>query len=101
MDGVSESLAAAIVASMSVIDFPVVRIDGAMPRNVLSEIIAETRARIGRLDRQGLTPFEITAGTIGADARALGGAMLPILANFTCDPEVLLKDVSATATQPA
>jgi hypothetical protein len=71
-----------------------------MPRNVLSEIIGGTRARIGRLDRQGLTPFEITAGTIGADARALGGAMLPILANFTCDPEVLLKDVSAAAAHP-
>jgi predicted NBD/HSP70 family sugar kinase len=98
--GVSESLAAAIVASMSVIDFPIVRIDGAMPRNVLSEIIAGTRARIGRLDRQGLTPFEITAGTIGTDARALGGAMLPILANFTCDPEVLLKDVSPTTAHP-
>ena len=101
MDGVSESLAAAIVASMSVIDFPIARIDGAMPRNVLDQIIAETRARIGKLDRQGLTPFEITAGTVGADARALGAAMLPILANFTSDPEVLLKDISATATQPA
>ena len=97
----SESLAAAIVASMSVIDFPIVRIDGAMPRNVLSEIIAGTRARIGRLDRQGLSPFEITAGTVGTDARALGGAMLPILANFTCDPEVLLKDISATAAHSA
>ena len=101
IDCVSESLAAAIVASMSVIDFPIVRIDGAMPRNVLSEIIAGTRARIGGLNRQGLTPFEITAGTVGADARALGGAMLPILANFTVDPEVLLKDVSAATAASA
>ena len=101
MAGVSESLAAAIIASMSVIDFPIVRIDGAMPRNVLAEIIAGTRARIARLDRQGLSAFEITAGTVGADARALGGAMLPILANFTCDPEVLLKDISATAAYSA
>jgi predicted NBD/HSP70 family sugar kinase len=101
MEGVSESLAAAIVASMSVIDFPVVRIDGAMPRPVLAEIIAGTRARLGRLNRQGLTAFDIVAGTIGADARALGAAMLPILANFTCDPEVLLKDVSAATAYSA
>ncbi len=101
IDRVSQSLAAAIVASLSVIDFPVVRIDGAMPRNVLAEIIAGTRAQIAKLDCQGLTPFEITAGTIGGEARALGGAMLPILANFTCDPEVLLKDVSAMTAHPA
>ena len=101
MNGVSESLAAAILASMSVIDFPIARIDGAMPRNVLSEIIAGTRARAARLNRRGLTPFDIVAGTVGAGARALGGAMLPILANFTCDPEVLLKDVEACARLPA
>jgi hypothetical protein len=72
-----------------------VRIDGAMPRAVLSEIIAGARDRVERLNRRGLTPFDIVAGTVGADARALGGAMLPILANFTCDPQVLLKDVRA------
>lgn len=93
INGVSESLAAAILASMCVIDFPVVRIDGAMPRAVLSEIIAGTRARIELLNPRGLTPFDIVAGTVGPDARALGGAMLPILANFTCDLQVLLKDV--------
>jgi len=101
IDCVSEGLAAAIVASLSVIDFPIVRIDGAMPRDVLAQIISGTRARIGQLNRRGLTQFEITAGTVGADARALGGAMLPILANFTCDPEVLLKNVSAAPAHSA
>jgi predicted NBD/HSP70 family sugar kinase len=96
-----EALAIAIAAGMSVIDFPAVRIDGALPRDVLSALIASTQEHLGRLDLQGLSPFEVVAGSIGADARALGGAMLPILANFSSDPEVLLKDVGGTATRTA
>jgi hypothetical protein len=84
-----------------VIDFPAVRIDGAVPREVLSAVIASTREHLRRLDLQGLSPFEILPGSIGADARALGGAMLPIAANFSSDPEVLLKDVGGSAPRIA
>jgi hypothetical protein len=33
----------------------------------------------------------VTAGTIGSDARAVGGAILPLYANFAPDPDVFLK----------
>lgn len=87
------ALATAVVAGVAIIDFPRVCIDGALPAAVRDAIVDLTRARVATMDLQGLTPFEITAGTLGADARALGGAMLPILAGYACDPEVLLKDV--------
>jgi predicted NBD/HSP70 family sugar kinase len=96
-----EGLATAIAAGLSVIDFPAVRIDGAVPREVLSALIDSTREHLGRLDLQGLSAFEILPGSIGADARALGGAMLPIAANFSSDPEVLLKDVGGSAPRVA
>jgi predicted NBD/HSP70 family sugar kinase len=96
-----EGLATAIAAGLSVIDFPAVRIDGAVPREVLSALIASTRDHLRRLDLQGLSAFEILPGSIGADARALGGAMLPIAANFSSDPEVLLKDVGGTTPRVA
>ncbi|MGA2795245.1 MAG: hypothetical protein ABSE69_17305, partial [Roseiarcus sp.] len=53
-------------------------------------------------DRRGLSDAAIMAGAIGADARAIGGAALPLIANFARDREVLFKDVPSglTAGQP-
>ena len=36
--------------------------------------------------------MKIISGTIGADARAIGGAALPLIKNFARDREVLFKD---------
>jgi len=47
-------------------------------------------AWLPRYDRSWLRP-DIIAGTIGSDARALGGALMPLYANFAPDREVFLK----------
>jgi hypothetical protein len=67
-----------------------------LPRGVLGALIAKTEAMVANHDQQGLSPFEIVAGTLGADARALGGAMLPISANFGTDTDVMLKTPAVT-----
>lgn len=85
------ALAQAAVAGAAVIDFERVVIDGAVPAAVRERIVAATRAQVARTPLEGLSPFEIEAGVIGADARALGGAMLAMIAAFGCDQEVLLK----------
>lgn len=85
------ALAQAAIAGAAVIDFERVVIDGAAPPDVLARIVAATRAHVEAAPREGLSPFEIVAGEIGADARALGGAMLAMIAAFGCDQEVLLK----------
>ena len=86
-----------VVASVTIIDFPRVCIDRVLPQAVRAAIVEMTRVAAAAMDLQGLSPFEIVAGTIGADARALGGTMLPILAGYVSDPEVLLKDIGAGA----
>ena len=43
-------------------------------------------------DRQGLTDAVVVEGSIGRDARAIGGAALPLLAAFAPDHDVLFKD---------
>ncbi len=93
----AEALAIATVSAVSVIDFQRVCIDGALPRDVLAAIVEATRAKVALMDLQGLSPFEVVAGSAGADARAIGGAMLPILANYSSDPDVLLKALPTTA----
>lgn len=89
---VADHLAHAIVAAVAVVDVETVVIDGAVPPSVRSRIIEATRAALSGVNRQGLSPFTLVEGTLGTSARALGGAAIPLLANFTQDREVLFKD---------
>lgn len=92
IEEVARHLAFAITASIAVIDVETVVIDGAFPRHVRTRMIERTRAALAEVNRLGLSPFTLVEGTIGNAARAMGGASLPLLANFTQDREVLFKD---------
>jgi predicted NBD/HSP70 family sugar kinase len=78
-----KALAAASVAGASIIDFETIVIDGALPRSVLHRIVASATTALTKHDLSGLSPFGLRAGTLGSDARALGGAMLPIVESYS------------------
>lgn len=86
------SLAMAAVSAVSIIDFRTVVLDGAFPASVRADLVAATQKALEKFDLQGLPPFAIAEGTIGFGAREIGGACLPLLANFTQDREVLFKE---------
>ena len=92
IDEVAEGLGYSIVAAIAVIDVEAVIIDGAFPAEVRKRIIRRTEEVIAGLNLQGLSPFRLIEGSIGNAARAMGGASLPLLANFTQDREVLFKE---------
>ena len=87
------------------IDVAAIVIDGAMPPDVRQRLRLRVAAQIETLDRRGLSDVKIIAGSIGADARAIGGAALPLIKNFARDREVLFKDAPGeskrAATPPA
>jgi predicted NBD/HSP70 family sugar kinase len=91
----AEGLAVLAASAASIVDFEAIVIDGAFPVDVRRQLADAVRRTYAGLDRQGLSPLEILEGTIGHDARAIGGAALPILANFARDREVLFKDVAS------
>jgi predicted NBD/HSP70 family sugar kinase len=93
IEEVAPALAYASVAAISVVDFEAIVIDGAMPADVRDRLIARTSRIFQGLDRRGLSDVEIVPGAVGADARAIGGAALPLIKNYARDREVLLKDV--------
>jgi predicted NBD/HSP70 family sugar kinase len=95
IDEVATSVAFSIVAAIAVIDVETVIIDGAFPVAVRRRIIEQTRIALARVNRQGLSPFRLVEGSKGNAARAMGGASLPLLANFTQDREVLFKEFEA------
>ncbi len=88
----SYALAYATIAAVAVIDVKAVIIDGAMPTNVRDRVVARTAHHFGALDQRGLSDLAIARGSIGPDARAIGGAALPLIKNFARDREVLFKD---------
>jgi hypothetical protein len=69
-----------------------------MPASVRDRLIARTAENFLRLDRRGLSGAEVNTGTIGADARAIGAAALPLIKRFASDREVLFKDVMIPAS---
>ena len=87
----AKALAQAAAAASAVIDFQRVCIDGALPRDVLRRLIEHTRLEAAKLALEGLSPFAIEPGGLGAEARALGGAILPMAAAFSTGKEMLLK----------
>lgn len=89
------SIAQAAANAAAVIDFTALRIDGVMPARIRRQLVDATRDAYARLDTRGLSPIAIEEGHVGADARAVGAAILPILSGFSRDREVLLKSVGA------
>jgi predicted NBD/HSP70 family sugar kinase len=98
IDQTALALAYACVAAISVIDFEAIVIDGAMPTAVRARLVARVKEIYETLDRRGLIDPAIRVGSIGADARAIGGAALPLIANFARDREVLFKDAATGLT---
>ena len=91
--GVASRSAYAAVAAISVIDVEAIVIDGAMPDRRARASSACASRRKSRRSIGGACPKStIIAGAIGADARAIGGAALPLIKNFARDREVLFKD---------
>jgi predicted NBD/HSP70 family sugar kinase len=91
---IAGDLALAVISAVSIIDFEAVIIDGAFPASVRSRLVARVREQVRDFDRQGLAPFAVAEGSIGSGARAIGGACLPLLANFARDRDILFKETA-------
>ena len=58
-------------------------------------MIAQTTDVLDSYSWEGLTRPRLLAGSIGADARAMGGALLPLYAHFAPNRELFLKTEAA------
>ncbi|TWB16204.1 putative NBD/HSP70 family sugar kinase [Rhizobium sp. ERR 1071] len=89
----AKALAQAIVASASVLDFSAAVIDGGFPGWVRERVVRATIKAAAELDLQGVVMPEIIEGAVGPQARAIGGASLPIFARYLIDQNVLFKEI--------
>ncbi|MGB8811881.1 MAG: ROK family transcriptional regulator [Paracoccaceae bacterium] len=88
----AEGLASATLSAATLIEIDAVLIDGWMPTSVRAEITRQTELALHRLDLAGVTPPMIREGTVGAQARSLGAAAIPLSQRYLIDQNALRKD---------
>jgi predicted NBD/HSP70 family sugar kinase len=89
----AKALAQAIVAAASIIDFSAAVIDGGFPNWVRERVVRATTMAVSNLDLQGVVMPDIIEGAVGPQARAIGGASLPIFARYLIDQNILFKEI--------
>lgn len=91
----SAAIAHAVNGAACLLDLDGVIVDGSFDRSLLQALITQLEADLGRYSWEGVARPRLLAGTIGSDARALGGALLPLYAAFSPDRELFLKAAAA------
>ena len=91
LDDAARAIALAINSATCLLDLNDVIIDGSIDRQLLDKLMGEVEKALDYYSWEGITRPEVLAGTIGSDARAIGGALLPLYANFAPDRDLFLK----------
>ena len=92
IDRAALALAHCIVAGTAFLDVEAVVIDGVVAPGLLSDLWARTGEALKAYNWEGLQQMpRLEIGSIGTDARALGGALLPLHACFAPDHQIFLK----------
>lgn len=92
LDQAAAALAQATLAAAALLEVQVVLIDGWMPVEVRADLVRRTRAALLRLDLAGIDVPEVRDGTVGAEARALGAAAIPLSQRYLIDQNVAVRE---------
>ncbi|SHM07526.1 ROK family transcriptional regulator [Rhizobacter sp. OV335] len=84
-------IALAVHTAACLLDLEGVIIDGSFGRGLLAALLRELTVALDGYSWEGVARPEVLPGTIGSDARAMGGALLPLYANFAPDRDLFLK----------
>lgn len=80
VDDAATALARASLTICAVVDFEAIIVDGALPGAIRNRLVTAIADKIQHLDARGLILPAIAAGEIGANAKAIGAASGPIIA---------------------
>jgi predicted NBD/HSP70 family sugar kinase len=91
LDEACPALALTATSAAALLDLDAVIIDGSMDRAMISEVMGRTAHLLDRFSWEGITRPALLSGSIGADARAMGAAILPLYRHFAPNSELFLK----------
>jgi predicted NBD/HSP70 family sugar kinase len=85
------AIALAINSAAALLDLDGVIVDGSFGREMLAALLTELERALDGYSWEGVSRPSVVAGSVGADAGAVGGALLPLYANFAPDRDLFLK----------
>ncbi|MDH4391957.1 MAG: ROK family transcriptional regulator [Aquabacterium sp.] len=85
------AVALAVNNAACLLDLESVIVDGSFSRSLQAALVDSLHRALDSYSWEGVTRPALLPGTIGSDARALGGALLPLHANFSPDRDLFLK----------
>ena len=85
------ALAMSATSAAALLDLDAVIMDGSLNPKLLQALIQQTEASLAQFSFDGIQQPRILAGQVGSHARALGGALLPLHAQFFPDKDIFLK----------
>ena len=94
LDEACPALAATVGSAAALLDLDAVILDGSVDRRLIAELIERTDRVLDTYDWEGVSRPPLLPGSIGADARAMGAAILPLYAHFAPTHELFLKTAS-------
>ncbi|WP_284618088.1 ROK family transcriptional regulator [Aquabacterium humicola] len=87
----ADAIAFAVNGAACLLDLDGVIVDGSFSRALQAALLVALERALAGYSWEGVDRPPLLPGTIGSDARALGGALLPLYANFAPDRELFLK----------
>lgn len=91
LEDAAPAVALTVNAAACLLDLEGVIIDGSFSALLRDRLLAALAPALDRHCWEGVERPAVLAGTIGSDARAIGGALLPLYANFAPDRDLFLK----------
>lgn len=85
------AVALAVNSAACLLDLDGVILDGSFSRPLLAALNSALEQALDRYSWEGVMRPLVQPGVIGSDARAIGGALLPLYANFAPDRDLFLK----------
>ena len=87
----AKALAMSATSAAALLDLDAIIMDGSLNPKLLQALIQQTEASLAQFSFDGIHQPQILAGQVGSHARALGGALLPLHAQFFPDKDIFLK----------
>ncbi|PIT73285.1 ROK family protein [Limnohabitans sp. G3-2] len=91
----SQALAMTVASSAALLDLDAVVMDGSLGAPLMTALMAATQDALSQYRFDGMHQPQLLAGQVGAHARALGGALLPLHSQFFPDKDIFLKQDAA------
>jgi predicted NBD/HSP70 family sugar kinase len=91
----SQALAMTVASSAAFLDLDAVVMDGSLGAPLMTALMVATQEALADYRFDGMHQPQLLAGQVGAHARALGGALLPLHSQFFPDKDIFLKQDAA------